>query len=63
MGRWGDGVYHTYEVDASFLPRFPIPDSRLPIPDSRFPTPDSREQKPLRFRVFFLHGQTFIKKN
>ncbi|NEO69581.1 hypothetical protein [Moorena sp. SIO3H5] len=36
MGRWGDGVYHTYEVDASFLPRFPIPDSRFPIPDSRF---------------------------
>ena len=23
MGRWGDGVYHTYEVDS----RFPIPDS------------------------------------
>ncbi|NEP53246.1 MAG: hypothetical protein F6K65_32365 [Moorea sp. SIO3C2] len=65
MGRWGDGEmerwengkdfdrdYHTYEVQkvqSSVLPR-------LPIPDSRFPIPDSHEHKPLKFRVFFLHG-------
>ncbi|WP_287295371.1 hypothetical protein [Moorena sp. SIO2C4] len=28
-----------YEVNSSFLPRLPTPDSRFPIPDSRFPTP------------------------